>query len=307
MSSYPDEAPHGALTWRTARERNQLLRHWRRYVLTRYGERALRVAWVLQDLFNVKTGCAFPSNEYLAAETGMPLRDVEKGLQDLDDEAIVRIIKRGRNTSRKIWPKRIFDPSTMDGPRPVHTVDTHNLRRLHTPKSQHAMARAAAELRQQRQAERAPPAEPPQPSPPRPEQGTSAGAPPPRRASTGPSAGCQAAEVTETPPAKEPVPKDKNLSRRRGKDKCSPAPPPSPASGQAAVVAEPGPAASQATNQDDSAKAKRRTRRRRKAKAIPAVCRPRPPAAAPTDPAAALRHERDRQLRLMAMANGKLH
>jgi len=153
------EPPIDALTWRSSEERNRLLHKWRRAVLPRYGEqpRALRVAWVLESLFNVKRGYAFPSNEYLAAETGMTERDVQKGLQALDD-VIVRVVKRGGNTDRKIWPRRLFDTSTVDVPRHVHDVDTHNLRRLHRiPRTQMATARAAAELRDRREHEAAMP------------------------------------------------------------------------------------------------------------------------------------------------------
>jgi hypothetical protein len=102
--------PAGALTWRTAAERNKRLGAWRRAVLTRYGEqtRALRVAWVLEGLFNIKRGYAFPSNEYLADATGMAVSDVQKGLRALDCEAIIRVLKRSRTTKRAVWPKRMW-------------------------------------------------------------------------------------------------------------------------------------------------------------------------------------------------------
>jgi hypothetical protein len=141
-------APPGALTWRSAAERNRQLSLWRRAVLTRFGEqtRALRVAWVLESLFNVKRGYAFASNQYLADATGMATRDLQKGLLALEGEAIIRVIHRSRTTTRVMWPRRIWladGTSTVDVSRHVHHVDVHNLRRLPRT-SQLAYARAAS-------------------------------------------------------------------------------------------------------------------------------------------------------------------
>jgi hypothetical protein len=144
-------APAGALTWRTAAERNKRLGAWRRAVLTRYGEqtRALRVAWVLEGLFNTKRGYAFPSNEYLADATGMSVSDVQKGLRALDGEAIIRVLKRSRTTTRAVWPKRMWsadDIAAVATSRHSHDVAIHNLRRL-PPTSQLAYARTASAQR----------------------------------------------------------------------------------------------------------------------------------------------------------------
>ena len=77
-----DTAPSGALTWGSAAERNRQLRLWRRAVFSIFGEqpRAIRVAWVLTDLFNVKKGYAFPSNYYLAEETKMAVNKLRATL-----------------------------------------------------------------------------------------------------------------------------------------------------------------------------------------------------------------------------------
>jgi hypothetical protein len=148
-------APPGALTWRSALERKRVLRVWRRVVLTRFGERprALRVAWVLEGLFNTKTGHAFPSNEYLRDETGMSVSDVQKGLHDLDGEVIIRVVERARNTKRTLWPKRVLDVAVVATSRDSHDVATHNMRRTtRTPRTQRAAAHAAAKLREHREA-----------------------------------------------------------------------------------------------------------------------------------------------------------
>jgi hypothetical protein len=147
-------APDGALTWHTPAERNRRLSIWRRAVLTRYGEhtRALRVAWVLESLFNAKLGYAFPSNEYLADATGMAVSDVQKGLRALDGEAIIRVLKRSRTTTRAVWPKRMWsadDIATVATSRHSHDVATHKLRRLPLT-SQLAYARAASAQRDRR-------------------------------------------------------------------------------------------------------------------------------------------------------------
>jgi hypothetical protein len=150
----PAYAPPGALTWRSAAERNRQIAAWRRAVLTRFGQqtRALRVAWALESLFNVKRGYAFASNQYLADATGMAMRDVQKGLLALEGEAIIRVVNRGRTTTRAVWPRRMWladDTSTVDVSRHVHPVDVHNLRKLPRT-SQLAYARAANAQRDRR-------------------------------------------------------------------------------------------------------------------------------------------------------------
>jgi hypothetical protein len=149
----PDElvAPADVLTWRSAAERNRQIAAWRRAVLTRFGEhtRAQRVAWALESLFSVKHGYAFASNQYLADATGMAISDVQKGLRALDGEAIARVVKRSRITTRAVWPRRMWladGIATVATSRHSHDVATQNLRRL-PPTSQLAYARAASAQR----------------------------------------------------------------------------------------------------------------------------------------------------------------
>ena len=81
------------LAWHSAAERNKLLKQWRRAVCVYFGEqtRCLRIAWVLGDLFNAKTGYAYPNNRYLADETGIAENKVRAALLALEQSgAIVR-------------------------------------------------------------------------------------------------------------------------------------------------------------------------------------------------------------------------
>jgi hypothetical protein len=99
-----------------------------------------------------KRGYAFPSNEYLADATGMAVSDVQKGLHALDGEAIIRVLKRSRTTTRAVWPKRMWsadDIATVATSRHSHDVARHNLRRL-LPRTQLAYARAASAQRDRR-------------------------------------------------------------------------------------------------------------------------------------------------------------
>jgi hypothetical protein len=59
------------LTWDTLAQRNKLLKLWRHGIFAMLGEqtRVVRLAWVLADLFNAKTGYAFPTNGWLAENT----------------------------------------------------------------------------------------------------------------------------------------------------------------------------------------------------------------------------------------------
>ena len=95
-----DKTPPGVLTWSSNAERNKLLIAWRRAVCIAFGEqtRCLRVAWILDNLFNPKTGYAHPSNKYLAIETGIAENKVRAALGILEaGGAITRrtIIRNG--------------------------------------------------------------------------------------------------------------------------------------------------------------------------------------------------------------------
>jgi hypothetical protein len=156
-------APPHVLSWRSASERNRKLRAWQRAVLTTFGEqpRALRIAWVLHSLFNVRTGFAHPSNPYLARETGLLVNKVQDGLMTLEKGgAIVRVVTRSNSVTRR----EIYPAATLVGRTPTVGVrgdpqhpGVQNLRR-YAPRSQLAYARAASVARDQR-AERAEAAE----------------------------------------------------------------------------------------------------------------------------------------------------
>jgi hypothetical protein len=114
-----DTAPSGALTWGSAAERNRLLRLWRRAVFSIFGEqpRAIRVAWVLTDLFNVKRGYAFASNPYLAEVTNMAVNKLRATLGILESGgAIIRAEVINPATGQT---QRVIHPATAIIPRPA--------------------------------------------------------------------------------------------------------------------------------------------------------------------------------------------
>jgi hypothetical protein len=102
--------PPGVLAWHSAAERNKLLIPWRLAVSITFAEqpRCLRVAWVLHDLFNARTGFCNASNPYLAKLIGLPANKVQEALDKLDkDGAIRRLITPpgpGSNRWRAIYP-----------------------------------------------------------------------------------------------------------------------------------------------------------------------------------------------------------
>jgi hypothetical protein len=100
------EAPTGALVWSNRSQRRRIMRDWRRAMMKAYPKnaRAIRIGWVLRDL-TVRNGFAHPSDDYLRAEVGMPLRKVKQTLMDLDVRgAIVRVqVRIGTK-----WQRRIF-------------------------------------------------------------------------------------------------------------------------------------------------------------------------------------------------------
>jgi hypothetical protein len=113
------DSPSGALTWKSSAERNRQLRLWRRAVFSIFGEqpRAIRVAWVLTDLFNVKRGNAFPSNAYLAEESNMAVNKLRATLGILESGgAIIRAHGINPATGQT---QRVIHPATAIIPRPA--------------------------------------------------------------------------------------------------------------------------------------------------------------------------------------------
>jgi len=162
-----DTAPSDTLTWASAAERNRLLKLWRHAVIVRFGERprCIRLAWVLMDLFNVKSGYAFPTNYYLAEETNMWVSHVGETLLILESGgAIIRAEIANPAIGQ---PQRIIYPATAIIPRPAlgqggrsptlgqrgepQQPGHQNLRRIpRIQSSQIALAKADSERRDER-------------------------------------------------------------------------------------------------------------------------------------------------------------
>jgi hypothetical protein len=149
------EAPPNALTWGSAVERKAQLKAWRRVVFKMFGEqtRALRLAWVLSDMFSISECYAFPTNRYLADETGIARNKVQAALAELEHgEAIVRaeIVRVAGKKWRAIYPCRTLLPHPRRGGRggppaaggPVNKT----IRAPRVPSSQLQLAALAARL-----------------------------------------------------------------------------------------------------------------------------------------------------------------
>jgi hypothetical protein len=129
-------APPGALTWDSPAQRNRRLRAWRKAVSLTFAEqpRCLRVAWALDHLFNARTGFCNASNTYLASETGLTPRNLQKALAALEsDGALVRgvTVQKSGQRWRAIYPAKTI--LTVGGARlpvdmggHVYQVDVHS-------------------------------------------------------------------------------------------------------------------------------------------------------------------------------------
>jgi hypothetical protein len=143
-------APPDALAWRSGAERNRLLKLWRRAVLATFGDssRCVRLAWVLSDLFNAKTGYAYATNPHLADETHIPENKMREALRALElGRAIVRgsVLHNGKQR-RVIYPSAALLPRPVLGQEGVPQQPGHlNLNRIpRLPRSQLAYARLRA-------------------------------------------------------------------------------------------------------------------------------------------------------------------
>lgn len=113
-----DGCPATALVWRGPRAKSVALRKWRGGVSREFSAQAscLRVAWILEWLFG-KDGFAFPTDAFIARETGMALKHVQHALTALDrGGAIVRasVFINGR-PQRRIWPCSLVIPPDVGG------------------------------------------------------------------------------------------------------------------------------------------------------------------------------------------------
>jgi hypothetical protein len=175
LSSPPEEirqepaSPPQTLSWRSAAERNTKLRALRRAIMTVFSEqtRVLRIAWALEGLFNVKTGYAYPSNSWLAKETGVQENHVQAALLTMEQAgAIIRrtILHNGRQ-QRVIYPASTIIPTPIVGVGgDPQQPGVHNLIRRHRPKTQLEYAQAASEVRAAREAQHEARAQPHQPA-----------------------------------------------------------------------------------------------------------------------------------------------
>jgi hypothetical protein len=163
IQSYRTGAPPGALTWDTPAQRSRRLKDWQRGVLAKFDERqvrAIKLCWVLQNLFSVKAGFCFATNAALAEMTMMAENKVQATLKDLED---ARAIVRGWVTHPNGRKQRVIYPATgilirqrgtpvvgvcMDPQQPgVHTL----IRRARLPKSELQRAQLAARIRENRE------------------------------------------------------------------------------------------------------------------------------------------------------------
>jgi hypothetical protein len=153
------------LTWQSKAERNKLLRLWRQAVRIFFGEeaRCLRIAWALGDLFNDKTGYAFPSNATLATETGIAENKVQAALLALEQGGAIirRMIVHNGHPQRVIYPASTLIPRPAMGLGGTPTVGVggdpqqpgvHILnKKPHIPKTEFERSRLAAEVRRKAQ------------------------------------------------------------------------------------------------------------------------------------------------------------
>jgi hypothetical protein len=114
-----NDAPPGALTWKSGKQRNELLWRWQAAMITVFGQQArcLRVAWLLEKLFNVKKGYCWASDTTLARYTGLQVNKLQSTLTLLDRErAIIRahVAMADGRTQRRIYPSAALIPPNLD-------------------------------------------------------------------------------------------------------------------------------------------------------------------------------------------------
>lgn len=115
---HESHVPEGALTWRSAKQRNVALWAWRNAVSREFAERprCLRVAWSLDSLFG-GDGFAFPADSWFERRIGLPVNKVQQALLALENGgAIIRAsaIVDGL-AQRRIWPSSQIIPPTVGG------------------------------------------------------------------------------------------------------------------------------------------------------------------------------------------------
>jgi hypothetical protein len=155
--------PPGALTWESAAERNRRLKLWQRGLFAMFGEqgRTIRLAWVLANLFNTKTGYCYATNTALSEMTMMAPNKVQATMLILEQ---ARAIVRGSITHPSGRKLRVIYPATGislgyggtpnlgvggDPQQPgAHTLS----KRPRLPRTELERARLAATIREQKAA-----------------------------------------------------------------------------------------------------------------------------------------------------------
>lgn len=164
-----DGYPTTALIWHNNRAKSLALRKWRAAVSRAFSAQAscLRVAWILEWLFG-KDGFAYPTDAFIAHETGMALKHVQQAMTALErGGAIIRasVFIDGR-PQRRIWPSSLVIPPDvggMDTPKNAPVIPPNFGGQISQEGKRHGQvylsrtvleARRAAQIREQRSIER---------------------------------------------------------------------------------------------------------------------------------------------------------
>jgi len=92
-----------------AKRRRLALAVWRDNVMSSKidSSRTVKVAWILCDLFNLKKGHCFATDEALARRTGVHRSHITTALKDLEDRRLIvrdHVEDKGK-LKRRIWPR----------------------------------------------------------------------------------------------------------------------------------------------------------------------------------------------------------
>jgi hypothetical protein len=132
--------PKDALTWKTPRQRSNLLFGWHCAVTTKFASsaRAVRIAWLLSLLCQNKDGSAYAADSYISKTLSIPVNKVQQALAELEKAgAIVRASSFvDGKPQRRIWPSTKIIPPAAGG---IHTPRDP---RVDTPRSGRGIARS---------------------------------------------------------------------------------------------------------------------------------------------------------------------
>jgi hypothetical protein len=111
-----DGPPPGALTWRSPRERFQLLLAWRTACIRMLDREArqVRLAWFLEGLFH-RNGYCNASNGFLAQRSRIAENKVQEAVAAL--QVAGAIVRKRVGRERQIWPcNRILEAARLTPP-----------------------------------------------------------------------------------------------------------------------------------------------------------------------------------------------